>query len=122
MIEFMGSSFGWSKKAITLEKRDMEIARILGQRLGQCHVLTHAHDVNTQEALFVKIRYDIYSSCFNSHKNPVISEAAEVPQEHFLHDVDASKLMEELGHGPKYLDHFMQDQLVTGNPTHGLSN
>lgn len=101
-----------------------EIARILDQRLGQCHVLTHAHDVNTQEALFVKIQYDIYPRCFNSHKHPVTSEAAEIPQEHFLHEVDASKFMGELRHGPKYLDYFIQDQLpgmpLTGFPINFL--
>lgn len=40
-----------------------------------------------------------------------------MPQEHFLHEVNASKL--ELEHGPKYLDHFIQDQLP-GMPLAGF--
>ena len=123
MIGLMNSPFGWSKKTLTLANRKMEIGEqpteVLDERFGQCHVLAQAHDVNTQEPLFVKIRYDIYPRFFNSHKYPVISEATEIPKEHFLHEVDASKLVGRLGHGPKYLDHFMQRQLP-GMPLAGF--
>lgn len=107
--------YHWVDKVLSAEGRSIKITEqldeVLDNKTGQRHVLVQAYDLLTKRPLIVKIQYYLYPRALFAMKDPGTLQAARIDNQHFLHKTDAHRILSAFNLGPRYIDHFIQQQL-----------
>lgn len=107
--------YNWVDKVLSTKKRSIQITEqldeVLDSKTGQRHVLVQAYDMLTRRPLIIKIQYYLYPRALFTLKDPEGVKAAQIDNTHFLHKTDAHRILSAFNHGPRYIDHFIEQQL-----------
>ncbi|XHG08597.1 hypothetical protein AWENTII_011688 [Aspergillus wentii] len=102
-------AFDFTGRTPIIEDRPIKIEKQLTEEtigmFGQRQVLTLARYMDTNQPVMVKIRYDLNPKHFNL-QNP--KQVRKDAKEDFMNEWEGVETVQKIGHGPEYIDHFMQ--------------
>lgn len=88
-FDWTGVSLVIMDKRVKIEEQPTEV---FDERMGLQLVLTHAHNIETGEHLFSKIRYELDPDPLGFENPEKVKEIAK-KKKHFLHEVSIAKLV-----------------------------
>ncbi|PWY74514.1 hypothetical protein BO94DRAFT_227803 [Aspergillus sclerotioniger CBS 115572] len=88
-------------------KAEKQLSEVLDERIGQRHVIANIMCINDKSSAHLKVRYELNPKHFDLD-DP--KEMLEIAEEHYCHEVDATKFLANARVGPRVIAIETQDQ------------